>query len=81
MKIAGSESGSISQRHGFADLDPDPYRVPKCQGSATLLYTEHQVSTGFMDDIDFSRLEGKEAASPAIKGPAVEIFVCCSTMS
>jgi hypothetical protein len=27
-----------------------------------------------MDDIDFSRLEGKEAANPEIKGPAVEIL-------
>jgi hypothetical protein len=24
MKISGSASGSISQRHGSADLDPDP---------------------------------------------------------
>ncbi len=24
MKIEGSESGSISQRHGSADPDPDP---------------------------------------------------------
>ncbi len=35
-KIAGfgSESGSINQRHGSADPDPDP--PPKCHGSATL---------------------------------------------
>jgi hypothetical protein len=26
MKIAGSESGSISQRHGSADPDPDPHQ-------------------------------------------------------
>jgi hypothetical protein len=25
-KIAGSGSGSISQRHGSADPDPDPYQ-------------------------------------------------------
>jgi hypothetical protein len=25
-KIAGSESGSISQRHGSADPDPDPHQ-------------------------------------------------------
>ncbi len=25
-KIGGSESGSISQRHGSADLDPDPHQ-------------------------------------------------------
>jgi hypothetical protein len=28
-KIAGSESGSISQRHGSADLDPDPHQNVK----------------------------------------------------
>jgi hypothetical protein len=27
-KIAGSESGSISQRHGSADPDPDPHQDP-----------------------------------------------------
>ncbi len=31
MKIAGSGSGSISQRHGSAD--------PECHGSATLIYS------------------------------------------
>jgi hypothetical protein len=35
----------------------------------------------FVDDKDFSRLEGKDAANPEIKGPAVEIFACFSTMS
>ncbi len=38
-KIAGSASesvsGSISQRHGSADLDPDPDRHQKCHGSGT----------------------------------------------
>jgi hypothetical protein len=32
MKIEGS--GSSSQRHGSADLDPDPHQ--KCHGSGTL---------------------------------------------
>jgi hypothetical protein len=42
-KIAGfgydSGSGSISQRRGSADLDPDPESgsTPKCHGSATLV--------------------------------------------
>ncbi len=46
-KIAGYVSGSISQRHGSADSDPDPHKNvmdpypdphQKCHGSRTLLY-------------------------------------------
>jgi hypothetical protein len=35
---------------------------------------EREVRKGFVVDIDFSRLEGKEAVSPEIKGPSVEIL-------
>jgi hypothetical protein len=35
MKMAGSGSVFISQRHGSAD--PDPQSTPKCHESATLL--------------------------------------------
>jgi hypothetical protein len=36
MKIEGSESGSISQRHGSADPDPDPHQNVMDPHSATL---------------------------------------------
>ena len=36
MKIEGSASGSISQRHGSADPDPDPHQN-NCHESGTLL--------------------------------------------